>query len=121
MKNCYLETTFTKDDWQEGEKVPLSLLCEGERGRLCSLEKIHPLAKRLADMGWDDGTVVLCVRYAPAKDPIAYRACGVTVALRRCDADKIFAYRCNALQLQPQQQRKLDDKRQQGQKMRTES
>ena len=73
-----------------GERIRLDRLCEGERGYLEMLPDDHPLAGRLRDMGWLAGGEIVCLHKAPSGDPGAYRAAGVTVALRRRDAARIY-------------------------------
>ena len=80
---------------EAGERVcgALITLCEmreGERGVLCPMAPQHALYGRLRNLGWRAGVVVVCVRRGPRGSPIAYRACGVTVALRATDASTIF-------------------------------
>ena len=62
---------------------------EGECARLLEIPREHALYTRLRNMGWQAGAASACVRRSPAGDPIAYRSCGVTAALRAADAATI--------------------------------
>ena len=62
---------------------------EGECARLLEIPREHALYTRLRNMGWQVGAEISCVRRSPAGDPIAYRSCGVTAALRAADAATI--------------------------------
>lgn len=90
MKNNKLQEDARRKLAREDGKMPLSLLCEGEGGLLDAISPEHPLYDRLRDMGWRAGERVTCVRYSPSGDPIAYRVCGVTAALRVRDAERIL-------------------------------
>jgi ferrous iron transport protein A len=71
------------------ERCFLVALREGERARLLEIPREHALYTRLQNMGWQAGAEISCVRSSPAGDPIAYRSCGVTAALRAADAATI--------------------------------
>ncbi|MBQ7338553.1 MAG: ferrous iron transport protein A [Clostridia bacterium] len=80
---------------KRAQTVTLDRLQEGQCGWLVGLDEEHPLRRRLMDMGWFEGSEILCVRLGPAGDPIAYRTAGVTVALRRRDALRIAVRVCD--------------------------
>jgi ferrous iron transport protein A len=73
----------------EGVIRCLPALNEGERAILCVLQCEGTLYNRLRSLGWRSGVLVECVRRSPFGDPVAYRVCGVTVALRNRDAKQI--------------------------------
>ena len=51
----------------------------------------HPsLKQRLYDIGLVPGTVVKVVHQSPSGNPRAYLVRGAVIALRNCDAQKIF-------------------------------
>lgn len=61
-----------------------------ESGRISHCE--HPdkdMRRRLADLGFYQGTIVKNVLTSPKNDPIAYKLRGTTIALRNCDAQYV--------------------------------
>lgn len=62
------------------------------KGRLARVKKIHPseVAPRLMEMGILEGTSIEIVHEAPfGKDPIAVRARGTLIAVRRDEARNV--------------------------------
>jgi ferrous iron transport protein A len=47
--------------------------------------------RRLADLGFTEGTEVRIVRRAPLRDPIVYRVCDYDICLRRAQAKYLLA------------------------------
>ena len=49
--------------------------------------------RRLYDLGFFPGSIVISAFSAPFGDPVAYKICGSTVALRKETSEKIFVVR----------------------------
>ena len=68
----------------------LSELCLGEGKRVCSLDCVGGMRRRLLDLGFLPGTAVRCVGVSPLGDPIAYSVRGKVIAIRKRDACSII-------------------------------
>jgi len=70
---------------QKGSAAPKSLaqLREGESGVLDRLELPEEIARRLMELGFLPGHVIIPARSAPGGEPRVYRVDGSEVALRR--------------------------------------
>ena len=77
---------------QDGAVAPQSLaqLAEGEAGILDRLELPEDIARRLMELGFLPGHVVVPARSAPGGEPRVYRVDGSEVALRRETASRLF-------------------------------
>jgi ferrous iron transport protein A len=64
------------------EKIALSQLPVGRRGRVVSLQAEGLIRSRLLDLGLIPDTVVEVIRRSPTGDPIAYGIRGAVIALR---------------------------------------
>ena len=64
------------------EKLDLSQLPVGRRGKVISLQAEGLIRSRLLDLGLIPETVVEVIRRSPAGDPIAYGIRGAIIALR---------------------------------------
>ncbi len=71
-------------------EIQLSRLAEGQQGTVRTLEQKGSMHRRLQDLGLISGTVVRCLRIAPAGSPVIYEIRGAMVALRTRDAEKIW-------------------------------
>ncbi|MDR1021845.1 MAG: ferrous iron transport protein B [Prevotellaceae bacterium] len=67
----------------------LSNLANGEKGVICKVLGRGAFRKRITEMGFVKGKVVLVVKNAPLKDPIEYSIMGYAVSLRRSEASMI--------------------------------
>ena len=63
----------------------LDELRPGETGHIVSLDRHHPLRRRLLELGFVRGAKVVVVRRAPLGDPIELRVGSTDLALRRAD------------------------------------
>ena len=78
-----------------GRKAPVSpqtlaQLREGESGTLDRLELPEDVARRLMELGFLPGHVVVPARSAPGGEPRVYQVDGSEVALRRETAKRLF-------------------------------
>ena len=72
----------------------LSQLKVGEHAVITELAGENDMMKlRLEDIGFVEGTEVVCLMHSPLKDPTAYLIRGSVIALRREDAEKVCARR----------------------------
>lgn len=71
------------------ERYTLDLLCVGEGAFIRENRHFGGMRRRLFDMGFTEGTRVLCVGVSPCGDMKAYSLCGSVVALRLTDACRI--------------------------------
>ncbi|MDR3187885.1 MAG: ferrous iron transport protein B [Prevotellaceae bacterium] len=67
----------------------LSNLTSGQKGVICKVLGRGAFRKRITEMGFVKGKVVLVVKNAPLKDPIEYSIMGYAVSLRRSEASMI--------------------------------
>lgn len=67
----------------------LDRIMPGQYGRVLSLSTAQPMRRRLLDIGFTDGTQVLCVMRSPLGDPTAYLVRGTLIALRREEAGTV--------------------------------
>ncbi|MDR2813377.1 MAG: ferrous iron transport protein B [Prevotellaceae bacterium] len=67
----------------------LSNLGNGEKGVICKVLGRGAFRKRITEMGFVKGKVVLVVKNAPLKDPIEYSIMDYAVSLRRSEASMI--------------------------------
>ena len=63
----------------------LDELRPGEAGHIVSLDRNHPLRRRLLELGFVRGAKVVVVRRAPLGDPVELRVGSSDLALRRAD------------------------------------
>jgi ferrous iron transport protein A len=77
---------------QDGAVAPKSLahLAEGEPGILDRLELPEDIARRLMELGFLPGHVIVPARSAPGGEPRVYRVDGSEVALRRETAARLI-------------------------------
>ena len=68
----------------------LAQLAEGEAGVLDRLDLPEDIARRLMELGFLPGHVIVPARSAPGGEPRVYRVDGSEVALRRETASRIF-------------------------------
>jgi ferrous iron transport protein A len=77
--------------------VSLVELARGARGlvqRVIGLESEDPVARRLLELGFDDGIEVELLHTGPfGGNPLAVRVGSATVALRRAEADRVKVIR----------------------------
>ena len=75
------------------DQPTLGSLPPGTRGRIVSIDaagSTEDLHLRLHEMGFDEGVEVEVLHRGPiGGDPIAVQVCGMTVAMRRRDADLV--------------------------------
>ena len=62
--------------------VPLSRMCEGEKGKISRLELPVEVRERLCGLGFVNGEEVELVKIAPFGDPKVFRIKGTNVTLR---------------------------------------
>ncbi|MDR3366498.1 MAG: ferrous iron transport protein B [Prevotellaceae bacterium] len=67
----------------------LSNLSSGEKGVICKVLGRGAFRKRITEMGFVKGKVVLVVKNAPLKDPIEYSIMDYAVSLRRNEASMV--------------------------------
>lgn len=77
------------------ERYTLDLLCIGEGAVIRGNGHVGGMRRRLFDMGFTEGTHVLCVGVSPCGDMKAYRVRGSVVALRLTDACRITVKGCS--------------------------
>ena len=77
---------------RDGTVAPKSLaqLAEGEAGTLDRLELPEDIARRLMELGFLPGHVIVPARSAPGGEPRVYRVDGSEVALRHETADRLI-------------------------------
>ncbi len=68
----------------------LNKIPTGERATVLSVDTEPSLKQRLYDIGLVPGTCVKSVHQSPSGNPKAYLVRGAVIALRNCDAEKIF-------------------------------
>lgn len=57
--------------------------------RIATLVGSGPMARRLGDLGFVQGTGITCLYRSPAGDPTAYGIRGTVIALRKQDAARV--------------------------------
>ena len=67
------------------DDLSLNQLLPGEAGYIVSLDRNHPLRRRLMELGFVRGARVSVVRRAPLGDPTELRLGGTDLALRASD------------------------------------
>ncbi|MFB9992737.1 FeoA domain-containing protein [Deinococcus oregonensis] len=67
-----------------GERT-LDALNPGEAAHVVNLDRLHPLRRRLLELGFVRGARVVVVRRAPMGDPVELRVNGTDLALRASD------------------------------------
>jgi ferrous iron transport protein A len=99
---CFLPSTDTDSVMQmsvnrefDGAKIPtpartLAELKEGESGIIDRLDLPQDVARRLMELGFLPGHVVVPARSAPGGEPRVYRVDGSEVALRRETASRLI-------------------------------
>jgi ferrous iron transport protein A len=65
-------------------------LKEGDRATIIEVGGAGPFRRRLLEMGFLPGTVVLIKKYAPLNDPIEFVLKGYHVSLRREEAENVL-------------------------------
>jgi len=70
-------------------ELRLDALAPGQRGRIVELTSQGPMARRLGDLGFVQGTGIACLYRSPAGDPTAYGIRGTVIALRKQDAARV--------------------------------
>lgn len=68
----------------------LDKISTGELAVVVTVDTALSLKQRLYDIGLVPGTKVKVVHQSPAGNPRAYLVRGSVIALRNCDAEKIF-------------------------------
>ncbi len=68
----------------------LNKISTGEFAVVVAVDTALSLKQRLYDIGLVPGTKVKVVHQSPAGNPRAYLVRGAVIALRNCDAEKIF-------------------------------
>jgi ferrous iron transport protein A len=68
----------------------LAQLAEGEAGVLDHLDLPDDIARRLMELGFLPGHIIIPARSAPTGDPRVYRVDGSEVALRRETASRLY-------------------------------
>ncbi len=71
-------------------KRRLSSLETGEKGHIVAVKNKGPIHRRLLDIGFTQGTHVVCLGKSPLGDPTAYEVKGSVIALRHQDASGIY-------------------------------
>lgn len=67
------------------DDLSLDSLLPGEAAHIVSLDRKHPLRRRLMELGFIRGARVTVVRRAPMGDPVELRLNGTDLALRASD------------------------------------
>ena len=70
----------------------LNKISTGEFAIVSSVDTELSLKQRLYDIGLVPGTRIKIVHQSPAGNPRAYLVRGAVIALRNCDAEKIFVW-----------------------------
>jgi ferrous iron transport protein A len=71
--------------------IRLGELRRGVEARVLTIDTDGAVGRRLLEMGVIEGCTVEVVHEAPwSRDPIAIRARGTTIALRRADANRVM-------------------------------
>lgn len=68
----------------------LADLSSGCRGRVNAINISGNMRRRLMDMGFIEGTEIVCLNPSPSGDPTAYFIRGTVIALRKRDAAGIL-------------------------------
>lgn len=68
----------------------LSLLSEGESGRVASIKNEESMKRRLQELGIIEGTKIKCMQISPFGDPMAFLVRGTMIALRKDDSKNII-------------------------------
>lgn len=71
------------------DDLSLASLQPGQTGNVVTLDRTHPLRRRLLELGFVRGAKVTVVRAAPLGDPLELRVNGTALALRRADLQGI--------------------------------
>lgn len=79
----------------------LAQLAEGEAGTLDRLELPEDVARRLMELGFLPGHVIVPARSAPGGEPRVYRVDGSEVALRRETARRLILKAASELSADP--------------------
>lgn len=67
------------------DDLSLSQLQPGQTGHIVTLDRQHPLRRRLMELGFVRGAPVTVVRRAPLGDPVELRVGATLLALRADD------------------------------------
>lgn len=70
--------------------LPLSALPLGQSATILTIDRAHPLRKRLFELGFIPGSPVKLIRAAPLGDPIELVVGGTHFAMRRADLEQIW-------------------------------
>ena len=68
----------------------LDKISTGEFAIVTAVATQNSLKQRLYDIGLVPGTKIKVIHQSPAGNPRAYLVRGAVIALRKCDAEKIF-------------------------------
>lgn len=71
------------------DELSLDSLSPGDAAHIVSLDRTHPLRRRLMELGFIRGAKVQVVRRAPMGDPVELRLNGTDLALRASDLSGI--------------------------------
>lgn len=72
------------------QKKNLSLLQEGETGRVKALTNEESMKQGLQELGIIEGTKIKCMQISPFGDPMAFLVRGTLIALRKDDSKNII-------------------------------
>ncbi|NLM73571.1 MAG: ferrous iron transport protein A [Clostridiaceae bacterium] len=73
-----------------GQKIPLSFLPLGRKGRVKELISDGIVRRRMLDLGLINDTEIEALQKSPSGDPVAYFVRGAVIALRSEEASKII-------------------------------
>jgi len=83
-----------KGGFMMSQRLSLSALLPGQRGRVRALLNEGGMRRRLLDIGLIENTPVECIGKSPAGDPAAYLIRGAVIAIRAEDGQKILIELC---------------------------
>ncbi|MFC4078341.1 FeoA family protein [Salinithrix halophila] len=69
--------------------IPLSEAKSGQTLRVKSITLEGTMRRRLLDLGFVPGAEIRILQRSPLGDPIAFRVCNTTIALRREESSRI--------------------------------
>ncbi len=75
---------------EDVSETALSRLGPGAEALIAEVRGHSPVSRRLADLGFVEGTRVRLLRRAPLGDPIVFELRGYRICLRRSEADRIL-------------------------------
>ena len=77
---------------EDDERTALSSLPPGSEAVIAGLRESSAVSRRLADLGFLEGTRVRVLRRAPLGDPLVFELRGYRICLRSCEADVILVH-----------------------------